>query len=330
MNDNLASITSAIRNGEFAQTTSLLVSQRGELICEAYFDDLGAEELRNTRSATKAVLGMLVGIAIEKGIVAGPGARVRSLLPDLRDVCHPDPRKDEITIEDLLTMSSCLECDDWNPFSAGNEERMYLVEDWAQFTFDLPIRGFPSWETRPEDSPYGRSFSYCTAGIATLGISLEHALDEPLTAFAERELFHPLGVERAEWPLTPLGNASTAGGLLLRSIDLLRLGRLYLEGGAGIVTREWIDASTRPHARIDDQTEYGYLWWIRSFQGHHSYFMTGTGGNRVHVVPDLDAVVVITTTNFRVSDAHRLSDRLVTQTLDAMSSSASGRRGMST
>jgi hypothetical protein len=46
--------------------------------------------------------------------------------------------------------------------------------------------------------------------------------------------------------------------------------------------------------------------------------MTGTGGNRVHVVPDLDAVVVITTTNFRLRNAHELSDRLVAATIQAL------------
>jgi CubicO group peptidase (beta-lactamase class C family) len=69
-----------------------------------------------------------------------------------------------------------------------------------------------------------------------LGIALEHALGEPLRTFAQRELFGPLGIERAEWPLTPLGQTSAAGGLLLRSRDLLRIGRLYPEGGEGIVT----------------------------------------------------------------------------------------------
>lgn len=98
---------------------------------------------------------------------------------------------------------------------------------------------------------------------------------------------------------------------------MLRIGRLYLEGGAGIVSAEWIDTSIRPHAQIDPATAYGYLWWIRELGGHGSYYMSGMGGDRVHVVPDLDAVVVITTTNYGLGNAHELSDRLLEEVLAA-------------
>jgi len=134
---------------------------------------------------------------------------------------------------------------------------------------------------------------------------------EPLTAFSRRELFEPLGIAEAEWQHTPQGQVSTAGGLLLSSRSLLALGELYLRGGGGIVPAGWVEESVRPHARIDESIEYGYLWWLRSYRGEPCFYMTGTGGNRVHVFPTLDLVAVITTTNFRRRDAHALSDRLL-------------------
>ena len=272
-----------------------------------------AHTLRNTRSCTKTITGLLLGIAIDDGLVAGVETPVHELLGGATAASHRDPRKAAITLEDLLTMSSCLECDDGNPFSAGNEERMYLVEDWQQFALDLPIRGFPSWSTPPADAPYGRSFSYCTAGVVLLGIALERAVGELLAAFAARTLFEPLGIHRAEWQSTPLGQTSTAGGLLLSSRALLELGRLVLRGGDAIVSPAWLAESVRPHVRIDEATEYGYLWWLRAFDGHPSHYMTGTGGNRVHIFPALDLVVVITTTNFGRPDAHALADRLLVE-----------------
>ncbi len=297
---------------EFGQITSLLVSRGGELVHEQYREG-DAETLRNTRSCTKTVAGMLLGIAIERGLVDGVSMPVHSLLEERAPVLHPDPRKRKITFEDLLTMSSCLECDDSNAFSAGNEERMYLVEDWAQFALDLPIRAFPGRAEGRGNAPSTRSFSYCTAGVVLLGIALERAAGEPLSDFARQALFAPLGIDRAEWPSTPLGETSTAGGLLLTSRALVELGSLALGRNPGIVPVEWLAVSTRPQARIDERTDYGYLWWLRSFGGHLSQYMTGTGGNRVHVFPSLELVVVITTTNFRVPDAHALSDRLLVE-----------------
>jgi CubicO group peptidase (beta-lactamase class C family) len=317
--ERLGQMEQAIKAGDFKTITSVLIARHKKLAYEHYFDSDGVDGFRNTRSASKTITGMLIGAAIDRRFIPSVDTHVMDYLQDKMPIENPDPRKDKITIEDFLTMSSLLECDDENSFSRGNEERMYLVEDWAKFTLDLPIRGFPGWETKPKDSPYGRSWSYCTAGATTLGLVLERAVKRPVPDFAREVLFAPLGITSAKWQFQPFGTAMTGGGLELRSRDLLNLGQLYLDGGTWsghpILSAKWVEESLRPHANAREDTDYGYLWWLQTFHFHarslRSYGMYGTGGNKILVFPDESLVIVITTTNYRVEGAGALTDKLI-------------------
>jgi CubicO group peptidase (beta-lactamase class C family) len=317
--ERLERMATAVRAGDFPKVTSVLIARDRRLVYEGYFDDSGPAALRNTRSATKTVAGILVGVAIDRGLLPGVGTRVLPYFSDRLPLQNPDPRKDGITVEDLLTMSSILECDDTNRFSRGHEERMYLVEDWMRFALDLPVRGFPSWTSKPSVLPHGRSFSYCTAGVGLLAGVLAGATGSSVAEFADDALFRPLGIRRAVWQYNPLGVEFTGGGLGLASGDLLKLAQLYLDdggwGGTRVVSESWVRESTRPHVRVDDETEYGYLWWLRRFavgpRSVRSYLMQGNGGNKVAVFPDLRSTVVITTTNFNAPGMHESTDRLL-------------------
>src|SRR6266700_5309832 len=151
----LQSMEAAVRSGSFTKIGSVLIARNGKLVYEGYFEG-DANMRRDTRSATKSITDVLFGIALREKKLSGVDELVLPLLPEhAHKLQNPDPRKAKITVEDFLTMSSPLECDDWNDASRGNEERMYVVEDWAQFILDLPIRGRMHVGEQPETPKYG-------------------------------------------------------------------------------------------------------------------------------------------------------------------------------
>lgn len=325
---------SLIQNNTYKSITSVTVAYKNQIVFDSYYNDSDISTLHNTRSATKTITGILIGSLIKEKLISSENEKAYKFFSDTL-FQNPDKRKKEITIEDLLTMSSCLECDDWNQYSRGNEERMYIIEDWVNFYWDLPIKGFPEWSEKPEDSPYGRSFSYCTAGAVVLGGIADKTSGSTLADYADKMFFKKLGITDYHWQLTPLGLPMTGGGLGLRSRDLLKIGQLYLNKGKWnneqIVSEDWVKKSTTAHAEIgfNDYT-YGYLWWLSEFgqegKKEKAYFMSGAGGNKMVVVPSLDLVVVLTSTYFNGgSKSHEqtaeLMDKFIVPAIQAIKNS---------
>jgi len=328
----LRTMEARIADGTLQRITSVLVAVDGKLVFEGYFNTAGRDTAHDVRSASKTVMAMLVGQAIDRGAISGVDAKVFSFFSE-RSVKNPDPRKLRVTIADLLTMSSLLECDDDNSFSSGNEERMYLTEDWLGFFLDLPIKGFAPWATKPEDSPYGRTFSYCTAGVFTLGAIVERATGRSIPDLAQETLFAPLGIEQVSWQYSPLGQAQTGGGTRFRSRDLAKLALLHLDGGRWqgrqVIPAAWIETSMAAHVQANDENTYGYLWWRRDFvaagRTFPAVYMSGNGGNKVVVVPSAKLIAVITSTNYNNRGMHQQTDKLLTDyILAALPSSSDG------
>jgi len=311
-------LSETVSSGQYGRITSLWIEQNGVVIYEDYFNEAEQDTLHNMRSAGKTVTGLLVGIAIDNGLIDGVDTKAATFFDDLRPFENRDRRKEDITLEDLLTMSGPLECDDWNSFSRGNEERMYLVEDWSAFFFNLPIKNRPSWEIPDDDGGFGRIFTYCTAGAQLLGEIVERATDETAAVYAFRQLFSPIGITNPKWNYASSGKAHLGGGLELTTADWARVARLYVNRGRvgteQIISESWLDASMADHVQIDEVTNYGYLWWRPRYEvGGVTYAanaMSGSGGNRVYVLPEFQMVVVLTKSDFRDGEAHEKSDRL--------------------
>ncbi|MGB6230964.1 MAG: serine hydrolase, partial [Litorimonas sp.] len=211
----------AIETGKYGTVTSLLVMEDGDIVYEGYFNEADADTQHNTRSVTKTVTGMAVGAAQDRGQL-DVKAPVAPYFEDVAPFDNPDPRKQSLSLQDLLTMSSVMECNDSDQFSRGNESRMHNVEDWTSFFWDLPIRGYPSWVTPPSQSEYGRVFSYCSAGVEIAGQAVERATGQSFQDYVARTLFEPLSITDYTWQVNGLEQAHKSGGLALTSRDLAK------------------------------------------------------------------------------------------------------------
>lgn len=297
---------------EWKGLSSVVVVDHDRLVYERYFGEGTRDTLNDMRSATKSLTSLLVGAAIDRGRIPAVDAKVYPYFADKRPLAHADPRKEAITLEDLLTMSSLLECDDDNAFSSGNEERMYVTEDWLRFALEIPIKGFAPWMSKPADSPYGRSFSYCTAGSFVAGAVVERATKQRLDVFAAEALEKPLGITQVHWNLSPDGVGMGGGGARYRSRDIAKIGAMIAGdgrwNGKQVISRRWIEAALTPHAKPRDDAEYGYLFWRSHFaiagQDTPVWAMSGNGGNYVFILPARGLVAVVTSRAYNQSYAH--------------------------
>jgi len=313
----LQELDSLVTSGKYERITSILVAKNGRLLFEKYYMDNDVNSKHNTRSCTKTLATLLTGIAIEKGYVKSEKDKILDYLQHKIPYKNQDKRKEDITIEDLLTMTSILECDDSNWHSRGHEERMYFIEDWTQFLLDLPVRSYP-FGSKPKDSPYGRRFAYASAKAAAVSEILQTAIGSNLVEFAKENLFEPLEINDCTIHTTPQNILNTAGGSEYRSRDLLKLIQLCINNGKWngkqIISSEWVEKATTPKVNADDGVDYGYFLWLKEYgsdKKYPSYYMSGNGGNKALAIPELDLTVVITTRNYNNRNAHGYSDEIV-------------------
>lgn len=304
-------LAAAVARGEAPNTTSVLVMRGGKVDHEAYFGGSGPDALQDTRSVGKSITALAVGIAIGQGAIPSVSA------PAFRYLAGGVPAQDGITIEDLLTMSSALDCDDNDQASPGNEAKMYPQPVWLPWAARLGIRN----DYRRDATGRG-PWRYCTAGSFLLGQVVQAATKQPVDQFIADRLLRPLQIERWRFSRSPAGEVMTGGQLLLRSRDLAALGWLVRsEGqwqGREIVPAAFVRQALTPHRQTPYFEEaYGYQLWRHRYAAPcgpvTAWQMSGNGGNKVVIAEQLDAVIVLTRAHYNKRGMHEQSAALIEQ-----------------
>ena len=282
----------------YQQITSVIVIRDGKLLIEEYFNGATRDTLHNTRSVGKSFTSTMMGIAINDGYIKSENQTLRDFY-DLRKFANYSPKKENVTLKSLLTMSSAFDGNDDDQNSPGNEEKMYPTGDWIKFALDLPM---------DDKKNVGERWAYFTAGVVVLGDILNKTVPEGLERYALKTLFQPLGVTKYEWQYTPQKVPNTAGGLQMSALDFARYGQLYQNGGRWngkqLIPRAWVDKTFTKQIVLPSGGDdfYGYLFWNTTFniggKRHEAFFATGNGGNKIYVFKNQPLVIVITATAY--------------------------------
>ncbi|MEX0647330.1 MAG: serine hydrolase [Balneolaceae bacterium] len=277
---------------------SLVIEKNNNIIIEEYAGGMNADEPANIKSASKSILSLLVGIAIDKGYLESVDQSIGEFFPEYFEA-NPDSQKESITIEDLLTMRSGLETTSrWNygPWVVSN--------NWVDYALSQPL----------EDEP-GTKMNYSTGSSHLLSVILTKASGMSTKEFANRYLLEPLNTSAGWWDTDPQGYYMGGNNLLLTPSALLKIGRMVMNGGTyqeeQIVPAEWINESLKFHTEsLANPYDYGYMWWRTEINGYDMAFAWGNGGQYIMTFPELDSVIVITS-NVDESDGSRLYEEQI-------------------
>ena len=265
---------------ELPRMRSLLVSVDGTLLAEQYFHGAAPHRAANLKSASKSIISVLVGIAVDRGDIDGIDTTIDTFFPEYLD----DPAKQRITVEDLLTMRSGLETT-----SNRNYGRWVQSGNWVRHVLTRPLVARP-----------GTRMIYSTGSTHLLSAIITRASGLDTHRFASLHLGEPMGISVPRWTADPQGVYFGGNEMSMTPRDMLAIGEMYLNcgrvGTTQIVSENWVHTSIKPHAtrtRRPDRA-YGYGWWVRDLYGYDAFYAWGYGGQFIYVVPDLRLVTVMT------------------------------------
>lgn len=265
----------------------LLVIKNGYLIAEDYFNRGSIDNKNELQSATKSVTSALVGVALERGCLSSVDQKMMEFFPEFAGQLD-DPRKEQITIRDMLQMRSGYPNEEtggpalWDALKSG--DYMPLIED-VQLTRDP-----------------GTEFQYSGLTSHWVGVIVARACEMNLKSFAQEYLFSPIDADVGEWLMLLDGYYSGLAGLHVSARDMAKLGMLYINDGQydgkQLLSANYVRVSLQrysedlPTSGYFRDRGYGYQWWSARVGDRYFNYAYGHGGQLVILLDDLDMVII--------------------------------------
>lgn len=280
---------------ERRRVTGLLVLKNGEIVAERYRYGRTPEARFLSFSMAKSVNALLIGIALDKGLIASLDDPAEKYVTGLAGSAYGGT-----TVRQLLRMSSGVK---FTELYDGNDDIARLGRAMAG-NGPRPVPLLKSFNERV--NPAGEKFAYATAESEVLRRVLAAAAGRNLSELTSEWLWQPLGAERdAFWRVSADGQEQAGGGFNATLRDWGRLGLLLAQdgkaGGVQVVPREYLldatDPARQPPAFAPRQATpffgYGYQFWLFPFKAR-TFALQGIHGQSVFVQPSSGIVMVQT------------------------------------
>jgi len=284
---------------------SVLIVKNGHLIAEGYFNEGSVDQKALLQSVTKSYTSALVGMALDRGCLSSVDQKMIDFFPELADRIT-DPRKQEITIRQLLQMRAGYPWEETDPELWD----ALLTGDYLHLVVDFPLIDDP-----------GAEFHYSNLSSHFLAVIVARACDTDLRAFGQEHLFSSIGAEVGEWTQDADGYRIGGGEIHFTARDAAKFGLLYLNDGAyegeQVVPAAWVEQSLERYSEgmydntLEDDSSnylgpylrdvgYGYQWWSARVGDHQFDYAWGHGGQLIVVLDEFDMVVVVTAYPFHL------------------------------
>jgi CubicO group peptidase (beta-lactamase class C family) len=317
--DTIAKLIQLIKTNPPNDFRGLVVIKDNKLVVEEYFNTYWRETIHDIRSAGKSVTSLLLGIAIDKGLIKDTEQSIYNFFPSPK---FTQPEKDgrpDIKIKHLLAMSSGLSADDNDENSPGSSINWLMRDNWVNFAISLPMLFTP-----------GQKYVYNDVCPMLVGAIIEEVSGKRLSDFAKENLFSPLDIREYHWYTAPNGRTGPMGNLYLSALDFAKIGQLLIDKGQWqgkkIISSSWITETykTRFDISKDDPfaKSYGYFWFATTKKinekKYDCIYASGNGGNLLFIVPSENLVVSLTSSAYGQGYGHRRSHNIFEHVLGSL------------